>query len=428
MLLENILIKNKNTETYRLVNIEIQDTLIKSIIVLDDNVKDFNNVNYYATRGFVNCHLHPNQLFDRRLMDHLSISELLSNMHINYRKTFEDRYYQAVLVLLDSVRSGSLINYSVASNPEPVIKAYKDLGIMGAVTCFYNDVWEGYGNPPKIDNISDIEENYKTILKEQNENFSIHIGSASIESASNELLVFFNEISKKYETKVNIHIAEGVDSINSCLKNRGKTPIKLLQDLNVLNENWNLIHVVNVTEEELSIIAKSNARVIHCPVSNAKTGVGIALLKKMLDKGVVVGLGTDACSNNNTNNILSEAYFTSLIHSASNKDAHLFNVNTLMEMLTDRGNSIVKNSINNVIEAENKANILLWNLKDISFVPLNFRNLDSAIIYNAPDIKPIDVIVDGQLMIQDYKYLNIDIQSIIHKINHLSKKISNSVF
>ena len=42
---------------------------------------------------------------------------------------------------------------------------------------------------------------------------------------------------------------------------------------------------------------------IHYPVSNAKTGVGIAPIRSLLAKGVNIGLGTDACTNDNANYI-----------------------------------------------------------------------------------------------------------------------------
>ena len=132
----------------------------------------------------------------------------------------------------------------------------------------------------------------------------IHIGSSSIQSSSNALLKLINDIAVNYNAKVNIHISEGQASVESCIKNRGTTPIRLLRQLKLLNQNWNLIHATSIDEEDVRIIADSGASVIHCPVSNAKTGAGIAPMSEFIKHKVTVGLGTDACSNNNTNNIL----------------------------------------------------------------------------------------------------------------------------
>lgn len=426
MILNNILLSNDTFNTYDLVNIYIENESITNIEFVKKDLKDFNEVEFYATNGFSNLHLHPNQLFDRRLLDNLDITNLLSDMHIDYKKTYDDRYYQALFVLMDSLQNGALINYSVASNPEPVIQAYKDLNINGAVTCFFNDIWEGAGNKPRIDSLKDIELKFENLFKLQNEKIKIHIGSSSIESASNDLLIMFNEISKKYKTKVNIHIAEGSDSVKTCIKNRGTTPIKLLSKLGVLNENWNLIHAVNITEEEINIIAESKAKVIHCPVSNAKTGVGITNLKKMIEKDIKLGLGTDACSNNNTNNILNEAYFAVLLHSAINKNASILSINKVLQLLNS--SDIIDDSMKNCIKVGEKANILLWDIQHHAFVPKTFRNFNSTIIFNAPDIKPYTVINGGEVIIENYKYINRDLDQIAFTINSLSEKVSDLFF
>ncbi len=389
---------------YELANISIKNGVVEKIDSSAIKISDLSQEHFFITSGFVNSHLHPNQLLDRRMLDELSITNLLSAMHVVQKKTDEDRYHQAILVLIDALRSGATSVYAIASKPEPVIKAFKDIGITGAISCFFNDIWEGEGNIPAQINLQEVEKIFTEYFKANNDNVKIHIGSASILTASNDLLKLFNDIAVRYNTKVNIHMSEGIESVEKCFKHRGATPIRLLEKLGILNERWNLIHTATVDDEEIKIIARSGASVIHCPISNAKTGVGIAPMRKFYEHGVNIAIGTDACSNNNTNNILNEAYFATLLHSAVHKDPLVFTQETIFEWLTTNGLKIIDSGRNGKIEVGQRADLLLWSLKDPCFMPLPYGKLRSVLINNAPDAKPHTVLLGGKKVIENYVF------------------------
>ncbi len=403
---------------YCLSNLTLDGGFISKVEVCGNEI---DKAKFYVTPGFVNSHLHPNQLLDRRLMDELSITELLHQMHSDYEKTDEDRYVQAFFVLMETIKSGATTIYAVASSPLPVIRAFKKLGVKGAVTCFYNDQWEGYGDAPAFTHA--IEESFSKIYQEKTDQIDIHIGSASIESASNRLLLALSDISKRYKTKVNIHVSEGIASVESCKKSRGKTPIRLLVDLGVLAEDWNLIHAISIDEEEVQLIAATGAKVIHCPVSNAKTGVGIAPIQSLEVAGVTIGLGTDACSNNNTNHILNEAYFASLLHNAFHQDPRVIPLEKLMEWLTVNGYKILGKKQKGMIVEGEPADLLLWSLKEPAFVPVPYGNFDSVLVNNAPDIKPHTVLIQGVPVVKEYRLIGYDEEVICEKANEVSRKI-----
>jgi 5-methylthioadenosine/S-adenosylhomocysteine deaminase len=180
--------------------------------------------------------------------------------------------------------------------------------------------------------------------------------------------------------------------------------VRLLSNLKVLGPRWNLIHAVSVDLDEVDLIAQSRASVIHCPVSNAKTGVGVAPIGELLQRGVRIGLGSDACSNNNTNNILNEAYFAGLIHAAFHHDPRLLSVNTLMDWLTGRGHEIVGTGQLGLLKVGEPADLLLWSLQENAFTPLAYGNFDAALIYNAPDIKPHTILIDGEVVVEEYQF------------------------
>src|SRR5579883_500461 len=100
----NRVVINHPIHGYCLANITIQEGLIHTI---EPCSTDFLEAEFYVTPGFVNSHLHPNQLLDRRFLDEMSITELLHQMHGDYKKTDEDRYVQALFVLMEAIKSGA---------------------------------------------------------------------------------------------------------------------------------------------------------------------------------------------------------------------------------------------------------------------------------------------------------------------------------
>lgn len=90
-----------------------------------------------------------------------------------------------------------------------------------------------------------------------------------------------------------IHVAEGIDDVCLCLKEHGKRPVFRLHDHGVLGENTILGHCTHVSEAEMDLIKGSDTMVVHNPESNMGNAVGCPPVLSMVQKGILIGLGTD---------------------------------------------------------------------------------------------------------------------------------------
>jgi 5-methylthioadenosine/S-adenosylhomocysteine deaminase len=94
-----------------------------------------------------------------------------------------------------------------------------------------------------------------------------------------------------------------------------ESPIALLESTGVLAAQPLLIHVIQADDRDLRRIADAGASIVHCPISNAKLGHGIAPLDRMLAHGIRTGLGTDSVASNDRMDLLGEARQATLLAS-----------------------------------------------------------------------------------------------------------------
>jgi cytosine/adenosine deaminase-related metal-dependent hydrolase len=114
--------------------------------------------------------------------------------------------------------------------------------------------------------------------------------------------------------------AEGLAGRGIAWRAPGVSTIQYLNALGVLRARPLLAHCISVDEADIETIKEVDARVAHCPKSNAKFGHGRAPLSGFLKRNLKVGLGSDSVASNNTCDLLEEARFAVLMSRASSKE------------------------------------------------------------------------------------------------------------
>jgi 5-methylthioadenosine/S-adenosylhomocysteine deaminase len=79
----------------------------------------------------------------------------------------------------------------------------------------------------------------------------------------------------------------------------GGTAARYFAAHDVLGRRFVAAHGVWLDDEELGLLARADAALVHCPGSNLKLGSGFARVRRWKDAGVRCGLGSDgaACDN-----------------------------------------------------------------------------------------------------------------------------------
>ncbi len=257
---------------------------------------------------------------------------------------------------------------------------------------------------------------YNNILRKNENYFSLGISPHSIYSVSEDLFKEIIKENSKIRLKVAIHASEHLAETLFISGNGGDIAVNLLPALNltkfskplktfsspvsyldylkILNQNTSIIHANEINDEDIEIIKKSGANIIHCPRSNAFFNSKKLPLKKILDRGITVSLGTDSLYSNKTLSILDELGYAKKIHSdVSSKD--------LFAMATINGAKALSfPNITGTLEPNSCGDFTVFKID--KNIKLNEGNIyDNILSFKKTDI--IKVVINGNVV---YNKLN----------------------
>lgn len=98
--------------------------------------------------------------------------------------------------------------------------------------------------------------------------------------------------------RIHMHLSEGTYEPEYCQAHFGGRPVAYYDRLGVLGSHVLASQCVQVSAEEIAILAGHGVHVSHQPLSNCEVGGGFAPVPEMLAAGVNVALGTDGYVNN----------------------------------------------------------------------------------------------------------------------------------
>ncbi len=93
---------------------------------------------------------------------------------------------------------------------------------------------------------------------------------------------------------IHIHIAEQTREVDECLAWSGKRPVEWLLENQSIDQRWCLIHATHMSDEETDALAASKAVAGLCPTTEANLGDGLFPAHRFLEKGGVIGIGSDS--------------------------------------------------------------------------------------------------------------------------------------
>lgn len=127
----------------------------------------------------------------------------------------------------------------------------------------------------------------------------------------------------------------------------------------LLSDRTVLAHGVWLTPEELDLLGRRGTRISHCPNSNLFLGSGLFPLHRVIDAGVIVGLGSDIGAGTTPSffNAMADAYKVQQVQNVSLSPFHLWYLATL-----GGARALTLDAVTGSLEAGKSADFLVLDL------------------------------------------------------------------
>lgn len=322
----------------------------------------------------------------------------------------------ALLGVAEMIMSGTTLFVDMYFFEEEVAKVCKEVGIRAGLGFGILDFPTPVAKSPQ-----EYLERAKKFLEEfRGEDLVFPVVCPhAVYTCSEKTLLKAYELSKEYETLLHIHVSETKTEVEQTLKEKGKRPVELLESLGILDENSLLAHCVHLTEEEFELIKERRAKVAHCPESNLKLSSGIANLPKFLEKGILVGLGTDGSASNDDLSILGEMRTCALIHKGK-YGASSVRAEDIFRLATENGYKIC-NLKGGKVEEGYLADLLVIDPKRPNLQPL-YDPL-SQLVYSSNESNIRAVLCNGKVLMEEGELKTLDLERVLYEAKTWKERV-----
>lgn len=294
-------------------------------------VKDFGEAALLP--GLVNCHTHleltaMRGFLEREEGDFFAWLKKITLARFE-RMTPDDLYVSAAWGACEAARAGITSVGDASDAASASMKALADVGLRGTV------YQESFGPDAKLAHEHFAKLREKMLQLREFETLRVRLGVSphAPYTVSAPQLELIAEYALAENMPLMMHAAESEAEMLLLLEGRGPfaegfarrgiewsaprvSPVKYLHAHGILDTRPLLAHCIRVDEKDIETLKEADARIAHCPKSNAKLGHGRAPLAAFVRHNVKVGFGSDSVASNNTCDLFEEARFATLLSRA----------------------------------------------------------------------------------------------------------------
>ena len=235
--------------------------------------------------GFKNAHAHTYMTFLRSYADDLPLQEWLYQMCFPKEDKLDTENIRPleVLGIMEYLTSGITTSFDMCYFPPVYAQVAAQCGFRAVQVSGVNS----FGGSATV-----VEENYLKV-NETSDLTSFMIGFHAEYTTKMDLMKEITDLAHKYKSPVFLHNSETQNEVKECLERYGKTPTQLTEELGMYEYGGGGYHCVYFDDKDFEIFKKRQLTAVTCPASNLKLASGIAPLKRFVEEGIPVAIGTD---------------------------------------------------------------------------------------------------------------------------------------
>ncbi len=375
--------------------------------------------------GLINSHTHLGMTLFRGLGDDMSLEDFLARLMPAEIKVLDEKAVHAgtELAALESLLGGITTSLDMYYLPDAALAVAKSSGMR--LQTGPNFLESDGPEPLKFNDRLAWAAKWLEVPRDE-------LGSTgwvaphSTYLLGEDQLLTLAALAAKYEARIHVHAAETVGEMQLVAKRHGgRTPIQVLNDTNLLRRSV-LAHGVHLSDEDIKLIARNSATVVHCPASNYKLASGTARILDLHSAGVNVALGTDGPASGNDIDLWIAIRLAGYIQKTVAKNPAVLPALNIVRMATINGaRALQLDHLIGSLEVGKRADLIVLDADSPSLTP-NF-NPHTTIATSVTRADVLTVVVDGKVVVRDRKCLTIDHKAAVSAVKALGKQVLASV-
>lgn len=344
--------------------------------------------------GFKNAHTHTAMTFLRSYADDLPLQDWLTRQVFpkEGQLTEDDVYWLNILGIMEYLTSGITSNFDMYFFPPVDAKASVDTGFRTVQTSGLNN----FGGTVEL-----MEENYHKV-NEMSDLTAFIVGFHAEYTTSKELMEGVAKLADKLKSPVWMHNAETKLEVDECKERWGMTPTALTDSLGMYQYGGGGYHCVWVEDGDFEIFKKRGLTAVTNPASNLKLASGICPVKRFVDEGISMAIGTDGPASNNCLDMFREMFLTSTLAKVREMDAECVSADEILYMATAGGAKAMLLDDCDCLAVGKKADIIMIDLQQPNMQPEN--NIVKNLVYSGSKQNVKMTMVNGRILYEDNRF------------------------
>jgi 5-methylthioadenosine/S-adenosylhomocysteine deaminase len=270
--------------------------------------------------GFVNAHSHIELTILRGYLDRLPFVDWIPRLtHAKYNiLSRADMLASARLGAIEMLRAGVTCVGEVM-DLGTAWDAMLESGLQGIA---YQEVF-GPAEAQAVEAMASLKEKVNAFRRQETATFRVGVSPHAPYTVSARLYRDVNDFARQEGLRLTAHIGESADegafvrrgggvfaerwsARGIPVEPPGCSPLSYLDRLGLLRPEMLAVHAIDLEDGDFQILREKRPALVHCPKSNAKLAHGVAQLSRILETGIVVGLGSDSVASNNVVDMFEE--------------------------------------------------------------------------------------------------------------------------
>jgi guanine deaminase len=386
--------------------------------------------------GLISAHTHSHGALNRGAVDdRVSLEMFLTGAGASTRsRGTNDKYLSAALSAAEMIRKGCTACFDLSveflgpsqEGIAAVASAYRDAGMRAVVAPMIADRTIYQALPGLQDALP---HNLRTQLAKQSaapieQTLSVcsnilanwefdsrwirpALGPTIPLHCSDEFLIGCARLAGEHGVPVQTHLAESRAQAALGLTRYGKSLVAHLDELGFLSERLSAAHAIWLGDDDLARMGQAGVRVAHNPSSNLRLGSGVAPVRKMLNNGIGVGVGTDASNTSDGQNMFEATRLASYLSRIDGfASEQWLSAGESFHLATEGSAKVLGFEKIGRLAAGYEADIVFLRLDSPHFVPLRSPLIQTVFGENGASVQT--VMIGGRIVFQDGRLLTLD--------------------